>query len=111
MTTLRDVLNHIIERAPEAENHARLALRYQNARNVAKAVMVALRDPAAQWTDEERLVLVDLLARAGVDQPRQRLINFRVSADELELLRKRAKQLGCTVSEYVRQKALSEDVA
>jgi len=69
---------------------------------------LALRDPEAEWTDEEREMLLDLLAPPPMGEERTKQVNIRLSPTEYEVLRARAEAEGMTVSAWARKRLLSE---
>jgi hypothetical protein len=67
---------------------------------------IALSDPAAGWTPEERQQIAAHLDAAETDTRRSQTMNVRLSAEDADTIRLRAEAQQMTLSEYVRRAAL-----
>ena len=103
---LIDALRLIISRSPAAMDLAIAALRAPETTRQTRynmTAMVALRDPTAEFTADERDGLASL-----IDAPDTRVkqLNIRLTEEEYETLATLARGVGQSISEYVRVRVL-----
>lgn len=106
-----DILRLIAAKAPSATHEALGAIRGQQvgsplaARRAERAASMALEDPQAEWTAEERLLLASLLGADGPDEEPRRLdLRIRVNEREKAIVQRLAEDAGMTVSDFIRSK-------
>ncbi|HOJ21822.1 MAG TPA: hypothetical protein PLY56_09830 [Armatimonadota bacterium] len=108
---VRDALKLLALRAPSLQGEALKALSAPPAAATLRyrtILQLALCDPEANWTDEERLALLDVLAPPSQGEERTEQLNIRLSPSEVAIVRMMAEAEGMTVSAYVRKRILSE---
>jgi hypothetical protein len=105
-TTIGDVLRLIAAKSPATSGQATRALRMvgqPECRPIQYAIELALSDPAASFTDDERTVITDHIAPAPAGA--QTLdIRLRVNPGDRQQIQAMADAAGMTVSDFIRQK-------
>lgn len=103
--TLQDALRLIAVKSPNNTQNATRALRTAqnrpNARPVQYVLEQALIDPLATFTAEERAGIAALI---GSDDTRSRVLQVRVTADEMAQVQQAADEAGQTVSDFIRSR-------
>jgi hypothetical protein len=104
-----DTLRLIAARSRPALQDALAAIKAQQAgtpmaaRRASKAAEIALEDPDAVWSPEERTALASLLGGEAPHEIRDTYVRFRASKAEKRQVVEAAKAAGLTQSDYVRQ--------
>jgi hypothetical protein len=112
MVAMIDTLKLIVARSPNAGQIAVQCIRVARAESPAlqarynQVAEVALADPAAGWTPQERTQIAAHLDAAESGIRKAQNINIRVSAEDADTIRLLAEAQQMTVSEYVRRAAL-----
>lgn len=108
---IRDALKLIVLHAPSVQREALKALSAPPAAQALRyrAILpLALRDPEAHWTDEERDALLDVISPPPQGEERTEQLNIRLSPSELAIVRMMAEAEGMTVSAWVRKRIIPE---
>lgn len=104
------LMQQIIARSPRASDLALRAINAQRARSpmalrrAAKAAELALRDPEATWSSDERAALAELVVGGDRSQERSVFLRLRVTPEERTRIREGARAAGLTVSNYIRDR-------
>jgi 16S rRNA U516 pseudouridylate synthase RsuA-like enzyme len=105
-TTIGDMLRLIAAKSPATSGQATRALRMvgqPESRPIQYAIELALRDPAASFTEEERTAITSHIAPARADV--QTLdIRLRVNPGDKQQIQAMADAADMTVSNFIRQK-------
>jgi hypothetical protein len=107
-----DTLKLIVARSPNASHMALQCIKAARAESPVlqsrynQVAEIAINDPAAGWTPEERGEIAAHLDVAEADTRRSQTMNVRLTPDDADIIRLRAEAQQMTVSEYVRRAAL-----
>lgn len=107
--TMKEALTEIVVRCESIAHEAMKTLRFTGRTTQMRYQWLleqALRDPAADWTPEERRMLMDLVEPLD-EEPRARRLEIRLTEAERASLDNLASEAGVSVSEYVRRQLFS----
>lgn len=109
MPEMENALRIIIARSPDAARHAINTIRAIQARSPIvqdrynRVVDLALSDPQATFTAEERAALAEFVTVSGSDTgTREYTLRVRLTDNERDDLEARAENAGQSLSQYVR---------
>lgn len=107
--TIREAILEIATRAPSISREALKTLRVPEERVPRRFALVAehaLRDPEADWTQDERRAIIALIEDSG-DEPRSERVYVRLTPYERATVEMHADGEGISLSEFIRRRIVA----